>query len=81
VVIFASGRRRAATVRIPTPTFGLGLVELVSDLTLQTNFAANAPFKSHLGVSGQFNRSSNDGTITRFGWKAQNKSLLMFCRL
>jgi CxxC motif-containing protein (DUF1111 family) len=64
--------------RIPTPTFGLGLVELVSDLTLETNFAANAPLKSHLGVSGQFNRSSNDGTITRFGWKAQNKSLLMF---
>jgi CxxC motif-containing protein (DUF1111 family) len=25
-----------------------------------------------------FNRSANDGTITRFGWKAQNKSLLMF---
>lgn len=24
------------------------------------------------------NRSANDGTITRFGWKAQNKSLLMF---
>jgi CxxC motif-containing protein (DUF1111 family) len=64
--------------RIPTPTFGLGLVELVSDLTLQTNFAANAPLKAHLGVSGQFNRSGNDGTITRFGWKAQNKSLLMF---
>ena len=28
--------------------------------------------------SGQPNRSGNDGTITRFGWKAQNKSLLMF---
>jgi hypothetical protein len=24
------------------------------------------------------NRSANDGTISRFGWKAQNKSLLMF---
>src|SRR5208282_2763583 len=24
------------------------------------------------------NYSANDGTITRFGWKAQNKSLLMF---
>ena len=24
------------------------------------------------------NRSANEGTITRFGWKAQNKSLLMF---
>ncbi len=31
-----------------------------------------------MGISGTFNRSGNDGTITRFGWKAQNKSLLIF---
>jgi CxxC motif-containing protein (DUF1111 family) len=31
-----------------------------------------------LGIHGSFNPSGNDGTITRFGWKAQNKSLLMF---
>jgi CxxC motif-containing protein (DUF1111 family) len=24
------------------------------------------------------NTSGNDGTVTRFGWKAQNKSLLIF---
>jgi CxxC motif-containing protein (DUF1111 family) len=64
--------------RIPTPTFGLGLVEGISDLGLITAFNANAALKTQLGVSGQFNRSPNDGTITRFGWKAQNKSLLMF---
>jgi CxxC motif-containing protein (DUF1111 family) len=29
-------------------------------------------------MGGTVNRSANDGTITRFGWKAQNKSLLMF---
>jgi CxxC motif-containing protein (DUF1111 family) len=29
-------------------------------------------------LSGNVNLSANDGTITRFGWKAQNKSLLMF---
>ena len=29
-------------------------------------------------LSGNANLSANDGTITRFGWKAQNKSLLMF---
>ena len=29
-------------------------------------------------LSGNVNISANDGTITRFGWKAQNKSLLMF---
>ena len=34
--------------------------------------------KSQLGVSGHFNHNPNDGTITRFGWKTQDKSLLMF---
>src|SRR5204862_1359068 len=29
-------------------------------------------------VSGQTNNNGNDGTIARFGWKAQNKSLLLF---
>src|SRR5438876_3639756 len=28
--------------------------------------------------TGDPNRSGNDGTIARFGWKAQNKSLLIF---
>ena len=31
-----------------------------------------------LGIGGRFNTNGNDGTITRFGWKAQNKSLLIF---
>ena len=30
---------------------------------------------SSLDISGHPNTSGNDGTITRFGWKAQNKSL------
>jgi CxxC motif-containing protein (DUF1111 family) len=64
--------------RIPTPVFGLGLVEGISDLGLTTAFNSNAALKSQLGISGQFNTSPNDGTISRFGWKAQNKSLLMF---
>jgi CxxC motif-containing protein (DUF1111 family) len=64
--------------RIPTPVFGLGLVEFTSDATLQGAFDANATMKESLGISGHFNRSGNDGTITRFGWKAQNKSLLIF---
>jgi CxxC motif-containing protein (DUF1111 family) len=64
--------------RIPTPTFGLGLVESVSDSGLQAALAVNAQLKSSLGISGRFNHSGNDGTITRFGWKAQNKSLLVF---
>jgi CxxC motif-containing protein (DUF1111 family) len=64
--------------RIPTPTFGLGLVENVSDVGLQAAFASNAQQKASLGISGNFNSSGNTGNITRFGWKAQNQSLLVF---
>jgi CxxC motif-containing protein (DUF1111 family) len=70
--------RNNVIFRIPTPTFGLGLVESVPDSTLEAALSANAQQKRALGVSGRFNRSGNDGTITRFGWKAQNKSLLVF---
>jgi CxxC motif-containing protein (DUF1111 family) len=64
--------------RVPTPVFGLGLVEATPDETLQANLAANASEKTTLGIAGRFNTSGNDGTITRFGWKAQNKSVLIF---
>src|SRR4029079_12891433 len=64
--------------RIPTPTFGLGLIENTPDLTLQANLAANAAQKAALGISGRLNTSGNDGTVTKFGWKAQNKSLNIF---
>jgi CxxC motif-containing protein (DUF1111 family) len=64
--------------RIPTPLFGLGLVENVPDSNLEAALASNSALKRSLGISGVFNRSANDGTITRFGWKAQNKSLLIF---
>jgi hypothetical protein len=64
--------------RIPTPVFGAGLIESIPDATILANEAANASMKSSLGISGHENRSANDGTITRFGWKAQDKSLLIF---
>jgi hypothetical protein len=67
-----------AIFRVPTPVFGAGLIENIDDATIMANQAANASAKSELHISGQPNRSGNDGTITRFGWKAQNKSLLMF---
>ncbi len=62
--------------RIPSPTFGAGLVENIDDSTLIAVHTANA--SNNLGISGTFNHNGNDGTIARFGWKAQNKSLLMF---
>jgi CxxC motif-containing protein (DUF1111 family) len=65
--------------RIPTPTFGAGLIENIPDGNLRTDSTNVSSRQSSLGItSGQFNTSGNDGTITRFGWKAQNKSLLIF---
>jgi CxxC motif-containing protein (DUF1111 family) len=64
--------------RIPTPTFGLGLVESTPDSALLANLASTQQTRARLGIGGTFNTSGNDGTITRFGWKAQNSSLLMF---
>jgi CxxC motif-containing protein (DUF1111 family) len=64
--------------RIPPPTFGDGLVEVVSDSNLQSAVAGQAQQNASLGISGQFNLSGNTGNITRFGWKAQNASMLMF---
>ena len=76
---FAAELKKSNVIfRIPTPLFGLGLIENVSDGTLVANLAATASERRALGISGRFNRSGNDGTITRFGWKAQNKSLLIF---
>jgi CxxC motif-containing protein (DUF1111 family) len=80
------GGNRNIIFRIPTPLFGAGLIEAIPDSAILANMASDATTKSSLGISGHanahlsgnVNRSANDGTITRFGWKAQNKSLLMF---
>jgi CxxC motif-containing protein (DUF1111 family) len=65
-------------LRIPTPVFGGGLIEMIDDATILDNMQANQAIKSALGIRGKPNRSGNDASITRFGWKAQNKSLIMF---
>ncbi|HEX8892874.1 MAG TPA: di-heme oxidoredictase family protein, partial [Terriglobales bacterium] len=62
--------------RIPTPVFGAGLIENLDDSTLLSNQVTN--LSNNFGIAGAFNRNGNDGTITRFGWKAQNKSLHIF---
>jgi CxxC motif-containing protein (DUF1111 family) len=83
--------RRNVIFRIPTPVFGAGLIEQIPDKAILANQAATAAQRSAFGIrgranvvvpfqtiSGQTNSNGNDGTIARFGWKAQNKSLLMF---
>ena len=81
------GQRGNIIFRIPTPVFGAGLIESIPDSAILNNLAATANGKAALGIGGRPNRihvtgspntSGNDGTVTRFGWKAQNKSLLIF---
>jgi CxxC motif-containing protein (DUF1111 family) len=65
--------------RIPTPVFGAGLIEAITDTTIRNNLASDPlGLKKLLAIHGHVNTSGNDGTVTRFGWKAQNKSLLIF---
>ena len=76
--------------RIPTPTFGSGLIEsiLESAILAQVNSQSDQKHRMGIGgrpntnqgssISGSPNTSGNDGTITRFGWKAQNKSIEIF---
>jgi CxxC motif-containing protein (DUF1111 family) len=87
--------RKNIIYRIPTPTFGAGLIEQIDDKTIVDNvnyqagrvFGGNNTVRISRGrlnlvqpfhTNGSENRNGNDGTIARFGWKAQNKSLLIF---
>jgi CxxC motif-containing protein (DUF1111 family) len=70
----AAASRDDLRFRIPTPTFGLGLIEAIEDATILANLNMAKP----VGILGRANRNGNDGTVTRFGWKAQNKSLVIF---
>jgi CxxC motif-containing protein (DUF1111 family) len=69
---------RNVIFRIPTPVFGTGLIEEITDTTILVNRSRDSSTKSALGISGRPNRNGNDGMISRFGWKAQNQSLIIF---
>ncbi len=70
--------RNNLSFRIPLQMLGLGLIESIQDMEILNHFNATASQRAALGITGHPNRSGNDGTITRFGWKAQNKSITMF---
>ena len=74
----AAGAAGNITFRIPTPVFGGGLIQSITDAAIVRNKESNEAIKAAAGISGQENREGNAGTITRFGWKAQNKSLQIF---
>src|SRR6266436_4008194 len=64
--------------RIPLQLFGLGLIDSIQDREILARQAPTASQRAALGIAGHPNRNGNDGTITRFGWKAQNKSITVF---
>ena len=83
--------RNNVVFRIPTPLFGAGLIEAIPDREILQNQTKAAEAKRAFGIrgrpnvlltsnsiSGQPNKNGNDGTVGRFGHKAQNKSLLIF---
>lgn len=72
------GGNRNIIYRIPTPVLGAGLIEAIPDTAILNNMSQQREAKDDAGIRGHPNLSGNDGTITRFGWKAQNKSLLLF---
>ena len=71
-------RNNNVIFRIPSPVFGTGLIEAIPDRAIIANMNTNGPTKAALGIAGRLNRNGNDGKISRFGWKAQNQSLLLF---
>ncbi len=64
--------------RIPLQLFGLGLIESIPDFAIINNMNASKSQKQSLGISGHPNKVPNNGTISRFGWKAQNASITLF---
>jgi CxxC motif-containing protein (DUF1111 family) len=71
-------QRRNVAYRIPLQLFGLGLIESIQDKAIIANMNSAADEKRLLGIGGHPNRVPNNGTIARFGWKAQNASINMF---
>lgn len=59
------------------PTYGDGLIEVVRNSAIIANMNSNLTEKSVLGITGHPNYSGNDGSIQRFGWKAQVRSTML----
>jgi CxxC motif-containing protein (DUF1111 family) len=68
------------SVRITTPTFGAGLIEAITDAAIlagKQGDAATHTARAGLGIAGHENKLV-DGTVGRFGWKAQTRTLNQF---
>jgi CxxC motif-containing protein (DUF1111 family) len=75
---YAAAAAGNLSLRIPSPVFGGGLIDEIPDDAIVANKTSNHDAKAKLGIFGHENLNGNTGTISRFGWKAQNKSLMLF---
>ena len=72
----AAAQNNLALRQVP-PTYGDGLIEVIRNIDITNNMNANPTQKASLGITGHPNYSGNDGSIQRFGWKAQVRSTLL----
>jgi len=63
--------------RQTTPMFGEGLMEIIKNADILANMNANLAQKQSLGIAGRPN-IADDGSVSRFGWKAQGRSVILF---
>lgn len=81
-ITLANGKPLSADVmtslRLPSPVFGLGLLEAVPEATIRE--LADSEDKDGDGISGRVNEvwdvQKQGVTLGRFGWKANNPNLL-----
>ena len=66
------------SLRIPTPLYGIGLIEAISESEIEKNALEFVSEKCKFGISGHTNHNSSDGAISKLGWKAQTTSLESF---
>jgi CxxC motif-containing protein (DUF1111 family) len=74
--VTAASQGNLALRQVP-PTYGDGLIEVVRNIDIVNNMNSNLTTKAALGITGHPNYSGNDGSIQRFGWKAQVRSTLL----
>jgi CxxC motif-containing protein (DUF1111 family) len=63
--------------RQTSPVFGEGLMEIVQNADILANMNASLTLKQSLGIGGHPSIAA-DGSISRLGWKAQGRSLILF---
>jgi CxxC motif-containing protein (DUF1111 family) len=75
---FASAsQQNDMSFRVPLPVFGDGLIEIIQNKDILANQASVCATEATNGVCGTPSFAP-DSSVNRFGWKAQNRSLLIF---